>query len=112
MKIKWSKDSAENDRAVCEALGIPPRFVQQSCSMMNGKVLQELKSYPRVTTDAIEALKIPDYMDHGFNLGLNSGDRKGRVWVASFGQIAHWGSDMCHSICIAALRTKGIEVEL
>lgn len=97
MKIKWSKDSEKNDRAVCEAVGIP--------SLVNC-------DYPRVTTDASEALKIPDYMDHGFNLGINGGYRKGRVWVASFGQIAHWGSDICHSICIAALRTKGIEVEL
>lgn len=111
MKINWSQlTPEERNEAVCKAAGIPSLSWVDS-SYPNTEVVDRI-IFPKVSTDANEALKISDLMAYGFNLGRHGRGASQRLWVASFGTISHWGPDMCESICIAALRNLGYEVSL
>lgn len=143
MKIKWSKDSAENDRVVCEAVGIEPLNKRWMVTNGNGFHILGFKndasadvwikretrnpgeftvkpdhSFPKVTTDANEALKVSLHLDksHGHFLQMsNFHYEPGWSAVLIFPEEdIHEGPvvPFCEAICLAALRAKGIEVEL
>lgn len=135
MKITWSKlTPEERDKAVCEAVGI--EGVKWWCVKDEGKTIQtHLRSegaawsrigvgpfgnnylpdvyfeYPKVSTDANEAVKVWKSIDGSLSMGPQSDD----TWCSEVridGIPKYSYGTFCHAICIAALRAKRIEVEL
>jgi len=139
MKIEWSKLSPEDrDRAVCEAVGIPGQTrysivrdgdthnfygwfetLEQAEEKLfkipkfKGQKIGEGKVFPKVTTDANEALKVWKLTPEVFVYPV---DFDGNSWKAVLVTDSNDWVIMCEdfssAVCIAAMKTKNVEVEL